>query len=228
MKIDFPRAANVEWIKWYDDTLLDAAKAKLMINFHGAVKPTGRERTWPNEMTREAICGREQGKLPASHDTVLPFIRYVQGPADYTATLFMPERLQGATYAHELAMSVLFTSPYLCMGDNPSRYLASEAKDLLMALPSTWDETIVLPQSKLGGCAAFARKSGEQWYLVLLNRSACKGTLPLVFLGDGKYECIQLTDADEDAKLNRIESIIEKVNEISYVCRNDGEALLSG
>lgn len=222
LKIDFPHAPNVEWIRWYDDTLRAAAKAELMVDFHGAVKPTGRERTWPNEMTREAIRGREMRKLPASHDTVLPFLRYVQGHADYTPTLFIPQRLQGSTYAHELAMSVLYTSPYLCMGDHPSRYLASEAKDLLMALPATWDETVVLPQSKIGERAAFARRSGEHWYVALLNGAACKGTLSLDFLGEGKYECIQLTDADEDAKLGRKESVVEQDDAISYECRNDG------
>ncbi len=94
LKIDFPKPANDQWVQWYEDCLRDAAQLQLMVDFHGAVKPTGRERTWPNEMTREAIAGREQGKNPAVHDTTLPFLRYVQGHADYTPTLFIPGRLQ--------------------------------------------------------------------------------------------------------------------------------------
>jgi alpha-glucosidase len=112
LKIDFMEPANTEWVNWYDDTLR-VAPSQLMIDFHGAVKPTGRERTWPNEMTREAIAGREQGKSPAVHDLTLPFLRYVQGHADFTPTLFMPDRLSGSSFAHELAMAIVFPSPYL-------------------------------------------------------------------------------------------------------------------
>ena len=123
---------------------------QLMIDFHGAVKPTGRERTWPNELTRESIAGREQGKSPAVHDLTLPFLRYVQGHADFTPTLFIPDRLSGSSFAHELAMAIVFTSPYLCLGDNPKNYLKCEATDVLKALPFVWDETRVLTGSEIG------------------------------------------------------------------------------
>jgi alpha-glucosidase len=129
LKIDFMEPANTEWVNWYDETLRVAASLQLMVDFHGAVKPTGRERTWPNEMTREAIAGREQGKSPALHDITLPFLRYVQGHADFTPTLFMADRLKGSSYAHELAMAVVFTSPFLCMGDKTTKYLNSVAVD---------------------------------------------------------------------------------------------------
>ena len=122
VKIDFPEPASVQRVQWYDEVLRDAVANELLVDFHGAVKPTGRERTWPNEMSREAVAGREQGKSPALHDTTLPFLRYVQGHADFMPTLFIPGRLNGSSFAYELAMPIVFTSPYLCTDDNPTNY----------------------------------------------------------------------------------------------------------
>jgi len=127
VKIDFEPEANVRWVNWYDETLRDAAARKLMINFHGANKPIGRERTWPNEMTRESIRGHEyhilryNRTLPPQHDCILPFTRFVIGPGDYTPTVFNPKELRGYTWAHELAQAVVFTSPYLCYADHPAK-----------------------------------------------------------------------------------------------------------
>jgi alpha-glucosidase len=139
LKIDFPRPAGPVWVNWYDDCLRDVASLELMLGFHGAVKPTGRVRTWPNELNREAIAGREQGKNPPLHDATLPFVRYVQGHGDYRSTLFNPGRLDGSTYSHELAMAIVYTAPFLCMGDNPAYYLDSKACDVLKALPPVWN-----------------------------------------------------------------------------------------
>src|SRR5450759_2719893 len=198
LKIDFMEPANTEWVNWYEEALRDAASLQLMVDFHGAIKPTGRERTWPNEMTREGISGREQGKNPSVHDTTLPFLRYVQGHADYTPTLLIPRRLNGSTFAHELAMAIVFTSPYLCMGDNPTNYLNSQAVDVLKALPPVWDETIVLPGSEIGQLAAFARRNGQQWFIAAINAvMPRRETVALSFLGKGNFKLIELADSPE-------------------------------
>jgi alpha-glucosidase len=224
LKVDFPKPANAEWVKWYDDILRDAAAAGLMIDFHGAVKPTGRERTWPNEMTREGICGREQGKNPASHDTTLPFLRYVQGHADYTPTLFIPGRLNGSSFAHELAMAVVFTSPYLCMGDNPQNYLKSDAVDALMALPPVWDETIVLPGSEIGQMAVFARRHGDEWFIgVISGPTPRRETITLRFLGRGNYRLVELADSpDRDDAFARSERTVTRNDVLTLPLRRDG------
>jgi alpha-glucosidase len=195
-----------------------------MIDFHGAVKPTGRERTWPNELTREAVAGREQGKNPPLHDTTLPFLRYVQGPADYTPTLLIPQRLNGSSYAHELAMAVVFTSPFLCLGDNPTNYLHSAAADVLKALPSVWDETRVLPGSRIGQLAAFARRAGSQWFIGAINDSSPRReTVRLDFLDKGDYELIELADSPERADaFVRTERMVTRQNTLALPMRKDG------
>lgn len=224
LKVDFPKPASAVWVQWYEDVLRDAAKHELMINFHGALKPTGRERTWPHEMTREAIAGREQGKSAAHHDNTLPFLRYVQGHADFTPTMFQADRLKGSSYAHELAMAIVFTSPYLCMGDNPTNYLNSVAVDVLKALPAVWDETHVLPGSEIGELSSFARRSGEQWFIGVINDlTPRRETIALNFLGQGRYKLVELADhSDRHDVFVRSERMVTRKDTLTLPLRKDG------
>lgn len=224
LKIDFMEPANAEWANWYEDTLRDAASLQLMVDFHGAVKPTGRERTWPNELTREAIAGREQGKSPALHDNTLPFLRYVQGHADFTPTLFMADRLKGSSYAHELAMAVVFTSPFLCLGDNPTNYLDSAAVDVLRALPAVWDETRVLPGSEIGELSLFARRNGNDWFIGGINDlTPRREQIALNFLGKGDYKLVELADnPDRNDAFARTERKVTNKDTLILPFRKDG------
>jgi alpha-glucosidase len=224
LKIDFMPGANTTWVQWYEDTLREAAANQLMVNFHGCVKPTGRERTWPNEMTREAIGGREEGKSPALHDITLPFLRYVQGHADFTPTLFIADRLKGSSYAHELAMAVVYTSPFLCTGDNPTNYLRSDALDVLKALPPVWDETRVLPGSEIGELAAFARKKGDQWFIGVINDlTPRRERVSLDFLGAGNYRLVELADSpDRHDVFVRSERVVTRRDGLTVPLRRDG------
>jgi alpha-glucosidase len=204
VKIDFEPEANVRWANWYDEALRDADARKLMLDFHGAEKPTGRERTWPNEITRESIRGHEyhilryRRTMPPQHDTILPFTRFVIGPGDYTPTVFNPRELRGFSWARELAQAIVFTSPFLCYADHPTNYLNNPALDVLKAIPPAWDETVVLPGSEIGKCAAFARRSGKQWFIGVINGGeATKLDFKLDFLGSGNFHMIQLGDAPD-------------------------------
>ncbi len=201
VKIDFPPLTNRWWSNWYYDTASDAADFKLLVDFHGAVVATGLERTWPNVLTREAVRGHEwqltryKRRLEPQHDVILPFTRYLAGPADYTPTVFDPKELQGNTWAHELAQAFVFTSPFLCMGGHPRDYLANPAKDLIMAVPAVWDETHVLPSSEPGKLAAFARRSGKNWFVAVLNGAdETQVDLPLTFLAAGAWEVTRVGD----------------------------------
>ena len=224
LKIDFMKPADPVWVNWYDDCLRDAAKAKLMINFHGALKPTGRERTWPNELTREAIRGREAAKQPAFHDISLIFTRFTQGHADYTPTDFRPEKLKGSTLTHELAMGVLFTSPLFCFSGRPEDYIASEAVSFLKNLPATWDETIVLPASEIGEIAIIARRKGENWYIGLLNANERSiFSLSLGFLGKENYEMESFQDvAGNNATWKRTLQTENAKSTLSFMLSKDG------
>lgn len=201
VKIDFPPACNHTVATWYWDSARDAASVKLMLDFHGAAKPSGMERTWPNVLTREAVRGHEyhitryNRTLEPAHDTILPFTSYVAGAADYTPTVFATKELQGNTWAHELAQPIAFLSPFLCYGGHPRDHLANPAVDVFKAIPAVWDETIVLSMSEPGKIAGFARRSGQSWFVGILNGSqATTVDLPLGFLAGGSWQSIRLGD----------------------------------
>ena len=201
VKVDFPEPTNREWSSWYPETARDAAANRLLIDFHGATAPTGMERTWPNELSREGVRGHEwhitryRRVLEPQHDTILPFTRYVVGHGDYTPTVFDPRELQGNTWAHELAQAVVFTSPFLCTGGHPRDYLSNPSRDVLAALPATWDETVVLPGSEPGRLVGMARRRGSQWFVALMNgEKEAAVDVPLRFLGRGSWKAARFGD----------------------------------
>lgn len=204
VKIDFPPPCSREVSNWYFATAQDAAAVHLMVDFHGANKPTGMQRTWPNVLTREGVRGHEwhitryHRVLEADHDVILPFTRYIAAPGDYTPTVFTPQELVGNTWAHELAQSVIFTSPFLCFGGHPASYLANPAKDVLTAIAPTWDETRVLMGSEPGQIVAEARRSGHQWFIAVINGGEAKDLhLKLDFLGKGAWRSVLLRDSHD-------------------------------
>jgi alpha-glucosidase len=194
IKIDFIPPCTAEITKWYEGALKDTAELHLMCNFHGAVKPTGRRRTWPHELTREAVRGLEyqmtryRRVLPDAHDEILPLTRFLAGPADYTPTTFDPKELVGYTWSHMLAQAVDMTSPLLHLGGGYKDFINNPAEDCLRHLPSTWDQTIVLPGTEPGKTVAFARHRGSQWYVGILNGGTPgEMKIDLGFLGEGQY-----------------------------------------
>lgn len=204
VKIDFPPACNREVSNWYYDTAKDAADVHLLVDFHGANKPTGMDRTWPNVLTREGVRGHEyqitryRRLLQPDHDVILPFTRYIAGPGDYTPTVFTSKELQGNTWGHELAQAVIYTSPFLCFGGHPQEYLANPARDVLTAIPPVWDETRVLNGSEPGKVIAEARRSGDQWFIAVMNGAdATSLDIPLDFLGAGTWSSSQLRETKD-------------------------------
>ena len=204
IKIDFVPAPSCAQMKWYEETLADTLEFSLMTDFHGCVKPSGRERTWPHEVAREAIRGHEwhitryDRVLPPEHDCILPFNRLVQGHADYTPVVFEKKELQGFTWARELAQGVIFSAPFLCFGDYPKNYLENPAMELIKAIPCAYDEVRVLPGSEIGECAAFAKRKGKDWFMAIENGAQERRmTVALDFLGEGKYELLGFADADD-------------------------------
>ncbi|NLH15568.1 MAG: glycoside hydrolase family 97 protein [Phycisphaerae bacterium] len=198
IKIDFMDSESRQRIRFYTQTLIDAAEYKLMINFHGANKPTGEPRTYPNEMTREGILGLEYNKwsdIPPSHYATVPFTRYLAGHGDFTPCTFTPEKLKGTTAALQLASTIVFTSPLMHWADHWRFYVGSPVVEVIKQIPTVWDETLVLPGSKLGELAAFARRSGDKWFIGILNGGGkTQYNLILAFLPKPQYDAILVSD----------------------------------
>jgi len=184
-KIDFFDHEAKEIIDLYQAILRSSAEHRIMVEFHGANKPAGESRTWPNELSREAIRGLEYRSmnLRSVHNTTLPFTRFLAGHADYTPVHF-GERRRETSWAHQIATAIVFTSPMMIYGAHPQHILDNPAADLIKKIPSVWDETIVLPQSEIGDLAAYARRSGHVWFIGILNGLTGRTIrVPLHFLG---------------------------------------------
>ena len=181
-----------------------------MLDFHGANKPTGLERTYPNELTREAVKGMESSKLldRATHETTIPFTRFLAGPAEYTVVHF-GERRKNTTWAHQVASAAIFSAPLLTYAANPDTLLANPSLEIIKSIPAVWNETIVLAPSEIGELAVYARRKGNAWFLAVMNGVGARSIkIPLTFL-KGNYKALIAKDNAADSA-----SII--MNEASY------------
>ena len=177
-KIDFFAGDSVSTMDYCIDLLEDAARYKLMINFHGATIPRGWQRTYPHLMSVEGVYGAEWynnnatlTNRAAAHNATLPFTRNVVGPMDYTPGTFSDSQHPHITsHAHELALPVLFESALQHMPDRPSTYdnLPEPVKRLLSQLPTAWDDTKLLAGYP-GVEVVMARRKGDVWYIAGIN-----------------------------------------------------------
>jgi alpha-glucosidase len=209
-KLDFLDHEAKEVIDLYEALLRTAAAHRILIVFHGSNKPTGRERTWPNELVRESVRGMESSGMldRARHQTILPFTRYLAGPADYTTMLFT-ERRRDSSVAHQIATLAVFASPLLTIAANPESILASPAVDVIKSVPSTWDETRVLAGSEIGELVVFARRTGNVWFLAVMNGPDGRAiSVPLSFLSTGPYDSTLVRDEAPDGSTVRVESAV--------------------
>lgn len=202
IKIDFMPPASCDMMRWYEETLAETLEFGLMTDFHGAVKPSGREKTWPHEVAREAIRGHEwhitryNRAVPPEHDCILPFNRLVQGHADYTPMVFEKRELQGYTWAREFAQGIVFSAPFLCFGDYPQNYLDNPAVEMIKSMPAVYDETRVLSGSEIGKCVAVAKRKGKDWFVAVENGAAERRLeIKLDFLGSSTGELVGFADA---------------------------------
>lgn len=178
IKVDFFSGDSVSTMNYYIDLLEDAIKYKLMLNFHGATIPRGWQRTYPHMMSVEGVYGAEwYNNAPiltnraAEHNATLPFTRNVVGPMDYTLGTFSNSQHPHITsYAHELALPVIFESALQHMPDRPSVYygLPEPVKRLLSELPVAWDDTKLLAGYP-GEEVILARRKGNVWYIGGIN-----------------------------------------------------------
>lgn len=210
VKVDFMNGQDKSLIAFDEALLRQAAERKLMVNFHGCQQSSGEYRTYPNEVTREGIRGvelnnMEEGPLPASHNAALPFTRFVTGHADYTPVAFTSPG--ETTWAHQLATLVCFYSPFQCIAEDPEYLVNTEkivpALNFIREVPSVWDETIVIPESKIGELAVLARRKGNEWFLgVLSSGDSRRLNVNCSFLGDRSFEAELFSDDESSERVD--------------------------
>lgn len=201
IKVDFMNRDDQEMIGFYHRLAEATARHRLLLNLHGATHPWGMTRTWPNFVTQEGVLGAEYNKwtrrITARHNVTLAYTRMLAGPLDYTPGGYRnrtPEtfRIQATapevqtTRGQALAMYVVYESPLQSVADSPDSYRDQPGLDFLSEVPASWDETRFLAGT-LGEYIAVARRKGRSWYVGAMTDGARTVTLPLGFLGTGRY-----------------------------------------
>ncbi len=218
VKIDFMDREDQEMVNFYHRTVKLAAENRLIVDFHGAYKPTGWSRTYPNVITREGVLGNEYTKwsnrITPEHALTLPFTRGLLGEMDFTPGGFRQKTIEDfravgpdapgpfvmGTRAYQLAMMVVYESALAVLCDSPYNYRVSPAgTDFLKIVPTTWDDTRVL-NGAVSDYITVARRSGTDWYIGAMTDSTARVLkAPLDFLGAGRYRAEIWADADEAA-----------------------------
>jgi len=202
IKIDFMDRDDQQMVNWYHDIIKCAADNHLMVDFHGAYKPDGIIRTWPNMITREGVMGNEyykfSDKMSPEHNVKLAFTRMLAGQMDYTPGAFLnvtKEQYKNQTpavvwntRAAELSKFVIYESPLTVVCDHPDNILNQPGSDFLKIVPTTWDD-IKFAGGYPGDYVAIAKRSGDKWFLGVMNNSIGKSVeLNLSFLPAANYE----------------------------------------
>lgn len=201
-KVDFMNRDDQKMVNFYYRLAQKAAQYNLMLDFHGAYKPTGLQRTYPNVVNFEGVRGMENAKWSnpdfPKYDCTIPFIRQLAGPMDYTPGAMKNANkhnfravhsapMSQGTRCHQLAMYVLFEAPFNMLADNPTNYMREpESTRFIASIPTVFDETIAL-DGKVAEFAAVARRKGSDWFVgAITNWDARTITIDFSFLTPGQ------------------------------------------
>lgn len=214
VKVDFMDHDDQEMVGFYHRILKTAAAHHLLVDLHGAYKPTGLVRTYPNYLTQEGVLGAENNKwstrITPTHNLTLPFTRMLAGPMDYTPGGFGnvtkeqfkaqdTEPMVMTTRAQQLAMYVVYESFLQMVADYPEAYRGEAGADFLRVVPSSWDETRVV-EGKIGEYIVVARRRGRDWFIgAMTNETGRTIKVPLRFLDKGSYRLKSFGDGREAA-----------------------------
>ena len=228
IKVDFMARSEQYMVNFYERTAKACAARKLMVDFHGAFKPSGMARAYPNIINHEGVKGMENNKwskdITPEHDVTLCFTRMLAGPLDYTpgaminknekdyAISFSNPMSQG-TRCHQLSMYVCYDAPLQMLNDSPSNYYKeTECTSFISKMPTVWDDTKVL-DAKVGDYILMARQKENNWYLgAMTDWTARSLNVDLSFLGEGTYEIEIMQDGvNADKSCNDYKRIVKQV-----------------
>ena len=210
VKIDFMDRDDQDMVNWYHDIIKCAAEYHLLVDFHGAYKPDGIIRTYPNMITREGVMGNEyykgSKKMSPEHNIKIAFTRMLAGQMDYTPGAFLnvtkeqfknqSPTLVWNTRAAELSKFIIYESPLTVVCDHPDNILNQPGSEFLKIVPTTWDDIHVIGGYP-GDFIAIAKKTGKDWFIGVMNNSKMKEViLKLDFIPPGTSDIEIWADGD--------------------------------
>lgn len=245
IKIDFMDRSDQWMVNFYERVVKAAAENHLVIDFHGAFKPAGLERRYPNLLSYEGVRGMEyMGNCIPENSLYFPFIRNAVGPMDYTpgAMISMqpesyraerPNAASIGTRAYQLALYVVFESAIQMLADNPTLYYRNQdCTEFITSVPVTWDKTVVL-DAKVGEYVVIARNKNGKWYVgAICNGKETRRELTIDFSflkGSKEYRMTSFEDginaSNQAMDYRKKESIVKSGDKIKIgLARNGGWA----
>lgn len=228
VKIDFMDRSDQWMVNFYERTVKEAARHKILVNFHGAYKPAGLEYMYPNLLSYEGVTGMEQmGNCRPENSIYLPFMRNVVGAMEYTPgamNSMQPDNYSArrpnsgsiGTRAYQMALFVIFESGLHMLADNPTLYYNNDdCTRFIASVPLLWDSTKAL-SAKLGDHLIVAKKSGEKWFLggmTAERKESLIKEVTLDFLPEGKE--FTLTSFEDGSNADRqAMHYVKRVNKV--------------
>lgn len=209
VKVDFMDRSDQWMVNYYERVVAEAAKHHILVDFHGAYKPSGLEQRYPNLLSYEGVRGMEYKKnCPIDNTVYIPFIRNAVGPADFTpgAMITMqPERYMckfpNATWygtrAFTMALYIVLESGIQMLSDSPTRYYQNEeCTRFISDIPVSWDETRCVA-AEFGKYVVVAKRHGSKWFVGGIMGDDVKERtieIPLDFLNNGTYKMTSFSD----------------------------------
>ncbi|WP_242148383.1 glycoside hydrolase family 97 protein [Sphingomonas sp. BAUL-RG-20F-R05-02] len=247
MKADFIYRQDQDVVAFYHRLLASAARHHLLVDLHAAFVPRGLDRTYPNYITQEGVMGNEYNRwsrdVTAGYNVRTAYSRATIGPMDYTPGGFRnvtpaefryrapaPEVM--TTRAHQLALFVVFPSPLMVLADAPVAYHTSNGNwapgvDFLQEVPTVWDETRGIAGA-FGEWIAVARRHGKNWYVgMITNEHGRTVSLPLTFLGTGKWRVQAWVDGKAPVAIDRRTGILSANGNLIVPLAPSGGAVLT-
>ena len=239
IKVDFMNRNDQQMVDYYQNLMAKAAGHRLLVDMHGAYPPAGLNRTWPNYLTQEGIMGAEYNKwsrrVTATHNVSLAYTRMLLGPMDYTPGGFRnrtpaefevvnsPPQVQ-TTRGQGLGMFVVYESPFQMVADSPDVYEDAAGFDFVKMVPTTWDETRFLA-GDIDDYVVVARRKGKDWYIGAMgNEKPHEISLPLKFLGDGKFKAKVWEDGATPTTLRESERAVSSTDVLALKLAPSGGA----
>ncbi len=241
IKVDFMDRNDQQMVDYYHRLMRKAAEHKLLVDMHGAYPPVGLNRTYPHYLTQEGIMGAEYNKwsrrVTATHNVCLAYTRMLLGPLDYTPGGFRnatPDTFEVVnsppqvmtTRGHGLGMFVVYESPFQMVSDSPDAFENAAGYDFVKLVPAAWDETRFVG-GDIDSYVAVARRKGKDWYVgVMGNEQAREVSVPLSFLGAGKFRAKVWADGDSPTTLKISEREVASADSITLNLAPSGGAAI--
>lgn len=246
VKFGFVQVGSQVWTRWMHEAVRKCAEYGLMVDIHDEYRPTGVSRTWPNLMTQEGVRGNEE--FPdAFNNTMLPFTRFVAGPADYTICYYRQDfgklnsdadahgvprsRTIKTTPAHQLALAAIYYSPLqlLYWYDKPADSQDEPELKFFDDVYTVWDESKVL-EGEPGEYVTMARRHGDEWFIGTITNAGRKAEVGLDFLPEGKFVAEIYTDGDKSVptrtKVRVSSCLVSSADTLRFNLRDSGGAAI--